>query len=229
MKIMKRFGIVVAGLLVMIGISACDVTNPLEDVELIVDVEDAQVDLGGSGLSVAVSPDRPSAQSENVQNDLDIASVEELRQINLKPEFFSFHPSASKSSSAAATGTLEITVIIAGYPLPDAPITATIVNGVVTTVTPSEISFLGQTYSVDESAIDDLLALLPADQRPNLEDWKGASMDQVVSAINGALSSNSIPLSLGIRVTESDENDPLTGDLILNSISVDAQVSQGAD
>lgn len=229
MKMIKRLAFVVAGLMVMIGVSACDVTNPLEDVELIVDVEDAQVDLGGSGIAVAVNPGQPAAQSETVNNDLDIASVNELRQIHLKPEFFSFSPSAAKSSAVAATGTLQIALFINGYPLPDMPITATVVNSVVTNVSPSAISFDGQTYNVDESAIDDLLERLPANQRPNLQDWKGASMSKVVGAINAALESNSIPLSFGIQVTDSDENDPLSGELILSAISVDAQVSQGAN
>lgn len=229
MKMIKRLAFVVAGLMVMIGMSACDVTNPLEDVELIVDVEDAQVDLGGSGIAVAVSPGQPSAQSETVNNDLDIASVNELRQIHIKPEFLSFSPSASKSSAVAATGTLQITVFINGYPLPNMPITATVVNSVVTSVSPSAIDFSLSAYNVDESAIDELLEELPAKQRPTLQNWKGATMSKVVDAINTALSSNSIPFSFAIRVTDSDENDPLSGELILKSISVDAQVSQGAN
>lgn len=230
MKTIKRIPIIVAGTLLLFGMTACEVTDPLEDVELILDVEDAIVDLGGGeGITVPVIPDRPSGKTDRVNNNLEVTSVNDLKSIKLKPEFFSFSAAAGKSGGIAATGVVEVTVAVGGAALPESPITVTIQNDVPTNVSPETIDFQKQTYTVNEDAIDALLEQLPEEERPTLADFKSLTMAEAVELINRELESNEIDIFIGVNVTESDPSDPLSGELTLKEMIVSAQVSQGAN
>lgn len=218
--------LVLAVLPALLFLSACEVTDPLEDVNLLLDVDDAVVDLG-SGIVVSVQPGSPSAATETVRNDFDVASVEELRAVRLKPEFFAFAAAgAGKQAGVRSTGTIAVYVFVAGIPLPNTPITLTIENSVVRSVSPNTINLLGTTYDVDRSTIEAFFEDLPPEEQPDLKAWQTMTIDEVRNELNAALSSSAFPIAIGTIVSSSDPNDPLTGSLELQLLSFDARVSK---
>lgn len=223
MMIKNRFKSVLAGMAILCAMSACEVTNPLEGVELSLDIEDAEVDLGSSGVSVAVTDGQTETSTISVENDLDVEGVE-LDELKLEPSFFTFTDGAAgKSASLLDTGTITILVAIglppSGplYPLP--PVTVTIEDNVVTDVQPSSISLLGTTYDAD--AIRELIEALPPGERPNMAALGDLTLDQAKTAIEDALE-NATGFLLSIVV----QSDGISGTLTLNQFSIDARVTQ---
>ena len=221
---MKHIRIIIALVLLLPVLSACEIVDPLEDVELILDVDDADVDLE-DGIDVAVAPDQAAITAKPVQNDLDVTSVEEVREIKLKPEFFAFSPAAGKSGAAAGSGLLRAWVVVGGFPLPAMPIEIELQHGEVVSVSPDAIRFKGESYTIDKGAFAAFLARL-ADP-PSLANWQDATMTEVVSAVNEALGADNFVVYLGIEVVRSDSAHPLSGSLKLRKLTVDARVTKG--
>lgn len=211
--------------LVLLGLTGCEVTDPLEGVDLRIDLTDASVEIPESVGSVTVDPDRPTAASGSITNETDIASIEELKAIKLEPGFFVFTSAptalaaegAEGPTVAAANGTIRVFLFMGGVPLPDMPITLTVENDEVTAVTPQTITIAGST--VDAAAIEAYLEALPEEDRPELDDWQSMTIDQVVAEINAALSSSSFPFTIGVEATGE-----LSGTLRLGEIAFDAEV-----
>lgn len=204
-----------------IGLSGCDISDPLEGTNLVLDVEDASVGFGA--VTTEVRTDRPSIQTEQVSPDLDVQEVRELRAIRLKPSFFEFTSSAGAAQSQrarrkAASGTLEIWVFFNSFPLPNTPVTVTIENDEVTGVDPAELSF--GTYQIDEEALRQLLDNL--EESPELGDWENATIDEVTAAVNEGLQSSGVPISIAVTVVEGD----LNGSMTLDQFSMDGQVAR---
>ncbi len=224
MMMIKKRVLAAVTVLVLFGISACDVTDPLEDVGLIVDVEDAAVDLRGSGVAVTIQDGETTAIMQTVANDLDVARVE-LNAVNLEPSFLSFAVAPpGKSVSVMDSGTLTILVSVglppAGplFPLP--PLVVTIEDNVVTDVQPRSISLLGGTYDI--SQIEAVIESLPASQRPDLADLGSLTIDQAREAVEAALVS-----STGFLFSFVVQSDGISGTLTLNQLSIDARITQG--
>ena len=225
MKIKNRVLTVAAGLVLLFGISACEVTDPLEDVELIVDVEDASVDLGGSGVGVAVQDGETSASTTAIGNELDVDGVE-LNTVNIKPSFFAFtEGGTAKGASLLDSGTLTLVVSIGLppngplYPLP--AVTVTIENNVVTDVQPRSISLLGGTYDIPR--IQAIIESLPENERPNMTALGGLTIAQTKAAAEAALS-NATGFLFSIVV----QSNGISGTLTLSELSIDARITQGA-
>ena len=221
----KKWVLAAVTVLVFVGMSACDVTDPLEDVELIVDVEDAAVDLGGSGVAVTVQDGETTAITQTIANDLDVARVR-LNAINLEPSFFSFTVALpGKSVTVMDSGTLTILVSVGLpptgplFPLP--PLVVTIDDNVVTDVQPRSISLLGGTYDI--SQIEGVIESLPPSQRPNLAALGSLTIDQTREAVEAALVS-----STGFLFSFVVQSDGISGTLTLNQLSIDARITQGA-
>lgn len=225
MKIENRVVTVVACLVLLFGISACEVTDPLEDVELIVDVKDAAVDLGASGVSVDVQDGQATATTSNIGNELDVDGVE-LNVVNIKPSFFAFSEGGTaKGASLLDSGTLTVLVSIglppSGplFPLP--PVTVTIENNVVTDVQPRSISLLGGTYDIPR--IQAIVESIPEDERPNMTALGSLTIAQAKAAAEAALTNQT-----GFLFSIVVQSNGISGTLTLSELSIDARVTQGA-
>lgn len=207
-----------------LGLSGCDISSPIEGVDLVLDVEDASVNVGS--VTTDVRPDQPSVKNEEVNPDTNVKEVRDLRTIRLKTEFFDFSSGASGTQSKAgqgtsASGTLEISVFFAGYPLPQSPFTLTITDDVVTEIAPTTLSFQGNTYDLEADNLRQLLEDL-GDEAPDLENWENATLDEVETALKEALRSDSAPISVAVEVVEGN----LSGSLTVDKFNIDAQVAR---
>lgn len=210
--------------LAFLGLTACDVSEPLENVDLILDVPDAPVEMDEASGTVPVRPGETSATNSTVPNETDIKEVRELRTIRLDPSFFSFESAAASASggpagSAAGTssGTITVAVFFNGVPIPGLPVEVTIDDDGVTDVTPSSISLAEA--SVDAPALTELLDDLPAEEKPSLEAWEGMSVPDIIERINQGLASRDVPISVVLT------NDGLDGTFRIQKFEFDAQVS----
>lgn len=210
-----------------VGMTACEITNPLEDVDLLVEVQDAPVEIPASLGSVAVRPDEPTANSGTATNSSDIDRIEELRSIKLQPRFFSFTPASAVSAgpsaravAAAQDGTIRLFLFLGGVPVPGTPVVVSIENGDVVGVNPEVIQIGSAT--VDKSSVGSFVESLDLADRPDLEDWQSMTVDEMVETLNTSLASGSIPFAIGVETTGD-----VTGTLQLSEIQFDAQVAFG--
>lgn len=211
--------------LALLGLAGCDVSDPLEGVDLILDVPDAPVELDETSGTVPVQSGETSATNSTVANETDIKEVRELRTVRLDPSFFSFESSATASATRAAaagstgtaSGTLVVAVFFNGVPIPGLPVELTIDEDVVTDVSPNSIDLAGA--SIDASALTALLDDLPADQVPALEAWEEMSVSEVIDRINEGLVTRDVPVSVVVT------NDDLEGTFRIEKFEFDAQVS----
>lgn len=207
----------------VLALMACDVTDPLEDVELRLNVQNAPVEIPASVGTVVVRSGEPTINEGTATNDTDIDRVEDLQSITLDPSFFSYTSAAAASQTGAATtaasldGTIRLFIFLGGVPVPGIPVVLTVEDAVVTTVDPQELDIAGST--VNASAIAAFIESLPAESRPQLDDWQSMTIDEVIGAINAALASGSVPIAIGIETTGG-----LEGTLQLEKIEFDAVV-----
>lgn len=203
----------------LLGLAGCDVTDPLKDVEIHVDLSEAPVEIPASVGTVAVISGQTTATTGSLNNDTDIDRIEELKAIKLLPSYLTFTPAAAVAGAAvplAQSGTLQLAVILYGYALPGMPVTVTIQNDVVTAVEPDSIQILGATIHVSD--IQDLVASLNGVQIPLTEGWETMTVAQVVEQINQTLVAYTIPISIVVKSSTG-----LEGTLVLSQISFDAK------
>lgn len=207
----------------ILALAACDVTNPLEDVELRLNVQNAPVEIPASVGTVVVRSGEPTINEGTATNDTDIDRVEDLESITIDPSFFTYTPAAAGGAGASAApaasldGTIRLFIFLGGVPVPGTPVALTVEDAVVTAVEPQELVIAGST--VDASAVAAFIESLPAESRPQLDDWQSMTIDQVIGEINAALSSGSVPIAIGIEATGG-----LDGNLQLEQIEFDAVV-----
>lgn len=209
--------------LALFALVGCDVTDPLEDVELRVDISDAPVDISASAGTLTVLAGTATAAGGTVTNDTDIDRIENLEAITIRPAYLTFTPAAASVADdapiAAQTGTLSLYAFIAGVPLPcdpALPINVTIEDDVVTAVTPQRCEIGGAT--IDAATIEAFIASLPPGAIALTAGWENFTVNQVVDAINAALASSSIDISIGVTATGD-----LDGTLRLSQITFDAE------
>lgn len=204
-------------LLLVVGLAACEIADPLQDVNLVLDVDDAEVDVPPIGIHVA--PGAPAVVNETVSPDLaDIDDIRDLEAIRLEPRFFGFQADAGKQ---AASGKLRVVASLGGtFPLPGMPVTVTVVDNVVTDVTPSTLSFEGSTYTLDVAGVRAVLAKL-GPNAPSFGDFENATLDQVEASVNTALQSAGMPVVVIVDVMEGD----LSGTMTVSGFTLDAKVA----
>lgn len=205
----------------LLGLSGCDVTDPLQDVELHVDLSDAPVDIPASVGTLTIQAGQAAVNTGTVTNDTDIDRIETLRSITVLPSYLTFTPVAAAAAGgadiAAQTGTIEVLVTVNGYPIPpDQPLVITIEDDVVTAITPLSIEFAGVTYNPE--SIQDFLDSLAGVEVPLIEGWETLTLDQVISEIETALASSSFTISIAVTPTGD-----LDGTLVLSQLSFDAE------
>ncbi len=210
-------------LFAVVGLTGCEFSDPLEGFELRFAVEDTDIDLG-AGITTQVRPGEATVQTETINSSLsdDIKGINTIANLKLTPTMFTFTASAS-GKSAAPSGVVNGYITIGPVPVPGTPIRITVTDGVVTAVSPSTL--LGPDATLDTSAYERYLALLPANQRPNLDDFKSLSVDEIRQRIAAALSGTSFPISFGLTVESSNPNDPLTGAIKISGISFSGNVT----
>lgn len=215
---MQFRGLPVLLIIVAVGLAACDIN--LDDVDLIVDVADQEVTLGGESATVGVTDGQTAANTSTVPNNLEVDEIRQLKQVKLQPSFFTFAESVA-AGKRLDSGTITLLISIGLppngplYPIP--PVTLTITNNVVTKVEPESISLLGGTYNV--SQIEGLLNSLPESQRPNMASLQGLTIDQAREAIQTALAN-----STGFLFSIVAQSNGVSGDLTLKELSIDARV-----
>lgn len=209
----------------LLALVACDVTDPVDDDELRLAVQNAPVEIPASVGTVVVRAGEPTVSSGIATNDTGIERIEQLERIGLDPSFFSYTPTDTtevSDSSAAATaasldGTIRLFLFVGGVPVPGTPVVLTVEQAVVTAVEPQELEIAGST--VDASTIAAFIESLPLEDRPELDDWQSMTVGEVIAEINAALSSGEVPIALGIEATGE-----LDGELQLEQIEFDAVV-----
>lgn len=209
----------------LLGLAACDITNPLEDVDLILDIDSAPVAIPASLGTIQVSPNSPRANSGTATNDSDIDHIEELHSITIKPSFLTFTPASASANgngarmaAAEQDGTIRIFLFLGLVPVPGTPVVVTVQNGAVTDVDPQEIQIGSAT--IDAASVSSFIESLPADSRPELDGWQSMTVDEVVDQINASLASGTIPFAFGVETTGD-----LSGTLRLSELEFDAQVA----
>lgn len=209
----------------VLALIACDVTDPLEDVELRLEVQNVPVEIPASVGTVTVRSGEPTVNAGTATNDTDIDRVEQLKSIELHPSFFSYTPTADSGAAGASAATTAATVdgmirvfiFLGGVPVPGNPVVLTVEDTVVTAVEPQELDIAGST--VNASMIAAFIESLPPESRPQLDDWQSMTTDEVIDEINTALASGSVPIAIGIEATGE-----LGGTLQLERIEFDAVV-----
>ena len=210
------------------AVPACDLKDPLENVDIRLDIKDAPIEFSGNEGTVAVSTEQASITTASVSMDADIEEVEDLKVLRIKAEDFTFTPSAGAQASTGfmnlvqASGQLELGILISGLPVPGFPITLTIVNNVVTDVSPDEITFSNVVYQKEQ--IEAMINALPESQRPNLpSNWDNLTVAQAKELIEEELGKAGFDISIIVNVLSGD----LNGSLTLGEFSVDAEVVTG--
>lgn len=216
---MKTFRTALLALVIGFGLTGCEISNPLEDVELHLDVQDVPVELPSSVGSLALKPGETASSSGFVSNELEVTSVNEVSEIEVQPSYFHYSAGAGKTSGPAASGTVTIALFLGGVPIPGAVVEVTVTNDVVTAVSPTSIKV--GTMTVDRAAVDQLLQSLPPAQRPTLADWQSMTIDQVRQKINDALASTGFDFSIVFKTTGD-----LAGGLTIDQFDVSASVTQ---
>jgi hypothetical protein len=228
--IKRMTGLAAMSLLIAAGLVSCDttgLTDTLDEFGVRIDVEDIDIDFG-AGVTAQVTPGEATIQTQDISNGLSVKSVDSIENLKLAPSMFAFTSSGSSKSTAsskslAPSGVIKGYLTLGGFPIPGTPVQITVTDGAVTAVSPSTL--LGPNATLDLSAYEAYLNLLPANQRPNLNSYESLSIDEIRQRIATALSGTRIPISFGLTVESSDPNDPLSGSLSINKISFSGNVT----
>jgi hypothetical protein len=162
----------------LLGLAGCDVTDPLKDVEIHVDLSEAPVEIPASVGTVAVIAGQATVTTGTVNNDTDIDRIERLKTIKLLPSYLTFTPTAAAAGAAvplAQSGTLSVFVFLDGVPIPGTPVVITIQDDAVTAVEPQSIQIAGAT--IDVNTIQTFLASLNGVQVPLTDGWETLTVD----------------------------------------------------
>lgn len=199
-------------------LGGCDVTDPLENVDLKLDIKDAPVVLRGESGAVAVQAGTGAAQSTHVSMSSDVDEVSSIQKVSFKPANFTFSGASGygAGSSANASGTIRFLIAVAGIPIPGMPVTVTVSNNVVTSISPSEIDLASPSY--DKGAVEALYGKITAG--PALpSNWSSLTAQQAVKAITDAITTKNFSVHLLVY------SDDLTGRLKVGEFSIDGQAS----
>ena len=195
-------------------LSACDFTDPLKDVDLILKAERVPIELKGDKGALTVESGQTTLKKTTFTNDLDVKSIDELKQVQIKPEYFTFTPAAGKTSEVY-NGTVRIFVFLDGQPVTlGEPILVTVEDSRVTDVTPKSIEIEGN--EINRQAIEDAIDNLPEESRPDLEAWKELTVDEVIDELEKVLARESFPLTFVVETTGN-----LSGTITVNQIDID--------
>ena len=114
---------------------ACDIKDPLENVDIRLDIKDAPIQFSGNEGSVAVSTEQAGITTASVSMDSDIEEVADLQTIHLDPADFTFTSTAGVVASGnfaslvQASGAVRLGILVSGIPVPGFPLTVTLTLG----------------------------------------------------------------------------------------------------
>ncbi|MEX0893999.1 MAG: hypothetical protein WEB88_17655, partial [Gemmatimonadota bacterium] len=133
----RRFLRPLLAVAVLLALPACDAKDPLEGVDLILEVEDAPVAIQAS---IQVVPNQVTSVSTNVGAPSDVKSVQDITSIAVDPADFGYTQSAglraASSASAAASGNINVVLRIGNVGL---AALLTVQDNVVTNVAPRQL------------------------------------------------------------------------------------------
>lgn len=146
-------------------------------------IDKVAVPLGSAGQNLAVNTTTASAKTASLDRPGgDLPDVFDVASILLEPSKITFTPTSSAKTNQS--GTIRVAVVVSGYPAILGDIT--IVNDIVTQVTPSPLPV----GAVDMTKFNAMVAATPQAQRPTLaSDYASASGATIRSKVGTALRS----------------------------------------
>ncbi len=203
MRRLVRFTPLLALFGLVLSTAGCDALAE----KLGIDKVDVPMSSVGTGLSVSGTA---SAKSGTVnRGGDDLPNVFDVESVTLDPANLSYTPGSGKAS-AMQTGEITVVLLLAQVPAGQATITVT--NNQVTNVQPRPIS-LG---SFNRARIEQMIAEMPAAQRPAIQSLDGLTASQIQDKINAAIKA-STPFPAAIMVAATGD---LTGTLNLSKITL---------
>lgn len=216
LNIRRGFGRLLPLAALVVALPACDVTDPLEGVDLILETDDAPVSMNAT---VAVVPGEITSTTTTVSKPSEIKSVSDIASLTLKPSDFTFAATSGLRTASAdasmGSGTIEvmITMNYANHSIRMGG-TVTIVNNVVTDVTPAKYFDLRNFARYKESVIRTMY--LFGVPQPEITAFETMTVEEVQAALEGAI--NQGAFSLTVNVTTSSPE--LTGSLRIGGFSL---------
>jgi len=177
-----------------LALGACEITDPLEGVDIHLDIEDVPVNINSP--AVAVAPGTMTEVNTNVSFAGTVSSVKDISEITLHPSYFTFTPAAGGPGSSAAggmaSGSLFVAVASGGQPI--LAVTVHITNDVVTGVTPAVADLEAMTASIRANA-EAAVAAVPA-TAARFASWRSLTSHQLIETVGSMLTSNDASLTL---------------------------------
>jgi hypothetical protein len=203
-----------AALLLAVVLPACDIKSPTDGISVRLNVRDEPVSLGAVG-AVQVRPGQVTERSGTITGSTSIASVDALQAIKLQPSFFSFQAASGDVAQAMNSGTADIFVTEADSIL--IGVTVTIVNNVVTAVSPTiaDPATMAAHVRTRCAAVNAVVPGACSSAALNL------TADQIVRRVNFILAAQQSQIR--VRVVPTSGN--LSGSLQISQFTVDATVT----
>ena len=213
----------VAALLPLVAsLAACEVKNPLEDVNVILNITDAPISLSAIP-ALGLVAGQVSQRTGTVNTQSPVESVNSVSAIKLAPAFFGFTPTAPAPAAGMAAGSNSVSgtvlVTVRSGTTPLVAVTLTIVNNVVTAVDPS-VATLASMAAAYRSKVDAAIAANPS-LAGQFGSYQGLTADQLLANINAVLTSAQSNITVVATVLSGD----VTGSLSISQFTVDGQVT----
>jgi len=205
-----------------LALGACEITDPLDGVDIHLDIEDVPVALNSPSVAVATG----TATQANVSFSFPsaVTSVEDISEITLLPSFFTYTPAAG-GPGATAGGSMASGVVLVGVEtttgIPLLGVRLTITNDAITGVSPTNSPLAAMAESIRTSA-QAVIALQPA-LAARFQPWLNITVDQLFAQINALLTS---PAG-GLRFVVTPISGNVNGSLSLSQFLLSGKVSKG--
>jgi len=118
----------------------------------------------------------------------DLPDVFKITQVTISPDDVTYTPQTAHKSLA----TCDITLVLVIEGMPAASGTISIENDQVVSITPSTINV----GAYNKSQIAGIIASIPPEERPSMEDFQNRSTNEIIQSVSDALSSSSFNVSL---------------------------------
>lgn len=204
------------------SLAACDVKNPLEDVNVILNITDSPISLSAVP-ALGLVAGQASQRSATINTQSPVESVNSVSAIKLAPSFFQFTASAPAPGAGMAAGsnTVDGTVLVTvrSGTTPLVAVTLTIANNVVTAVDPS-VATLASMAAAYRAKVDAAIAANPS-LAGQFGNYQSLTADQLLANINAVLTSAQTSITVVATVLSGN----VTGSLSISQFTVDGQVT----
>jgi hypothetical protein len=205
-------------LLLAAALPACDIRNPTENVDVRLNIRDAQVNLATLGAAQIV-PGQATELTSVISGGGNVASLEAVQAIKLEPAFLTFRPASGDVAQAAGgvSGTVLVALRAGNRPLLSAVIT--IVNDKVTGIDPAIATLATAVEKIRQHGAAAAQQVPGAAGR--LGDWQSLTAAQLLATLESILASPQSGLTLVVLPLSGN----VTGSLQVSGFTVDATVT----